>query len=87
MRRIAGWAALGLLLSPPVSRADVNGEARLLRFPASHGRQLAFTYGGNLYTVASEGGIARKLTSHDGFEMFARYSPDGSLDQTFGASG
>jgi tricorn protease len=49
----------------------------LLRFPATHGNQVVFTYAGNLYTVPTSGGIARKLTSHDGFEMFARFSPDG----------
>src|SRR5205807_3864751 len=52
-------------------------EARLLRFPAIHGGQVVFTYAGNLYTGPSAGGIARKLTGHDGFEMFARFAPDG----------
>ena len=52
-------------------------EARLLRFPAIYDNQLVFTYAGNLYTVSADGGIARKLTNHDGFEMFARFSPDG----------
>ncbi len=52
-------------------------EARLLRFPAIHDNRIAFTYAGDLYTVPSTGGIARKLTSHEGFEMFSRYSPDG----------
>ncbi len=52
-------------------------QARLLRFPAIHDKQIVFTYSGDLYTVASEGGIARRLTSHDGFEMFPRFSPDG----------
>ncbi len=52
-------------------------EARLLRFPAIHGNQLVFSYAGDLYTVASTGGVARKLTNHDGFNMFARFSPDG----------
>jgi tricorn protease len=52
-------------------------ETRLLRFPAIHGGQVVFTYAGNLYTVSAVGGIARKLTNHDGFEMFARFSPDG----------
>jgi tricorn protease len=52
-------------------------EARLLRFPAIHGNQVAFSYAGDLYTVAKTGGIARKLTSHEGYEMFARFSPDG----------
>ncbi|MCU0371305.1 MAG: PDZ domain-containing protein, partial [Bacteroidales bacterium] len=52
-------------------------EARLLRFPAIHGDQVVFTYSGDLYTVAKTGGMARKLTNHEGFEMFARFSPDG----------
>jgi len=52
-------------------------EARLLRFPAIHGDQIVFTYAGDLYTVASSGGVARRLTSHEGFEMFGRFSPDG----------
>lgn len=53
------------------------GEARLLRFPAIHGGQIVFGYAGDLYTVAATGGVARRLTSHDGYEMFPRFSPDG----------
>jgi tricorn protease len=52
-------------------------EARLLRFPAIYDNQLVFTYAGDLYTVSADGGIARKLTNHNGYEMFARFSPDG----------
>lgn len=52
-------------------------EARLLRFPAIYDNQIVFTYAGDLYTVSSEGGLARKLTNHNGYEMFARFSPDG----------
>ncbi len=52
-------------------------EARLMRFPAIHGDQVVFTYAGNLYTVDRTGGIARKLTSDIGYEMFPRFSPDG----------
>lgn len=52
-------------------------EARLLRFPAIHGNQIVFTYAGDLYNVASTGGVARKLTNDIGYEMFARFSPDG----------
>jgi tricorn protease len=53
-------------------------EARLLRFPAIHGNQLVFTYAGDLYTVDKAGGMARKLTNDEnGYEMFARFSPDG----------
>jgi tricorn protease len=52
-------------------------EARVLRFPSIHNDQIVFTYAGDLYTVSSVGGLARKLTSHNGFEVFARFSPDG----------
>lgn len=52
-------------------------DARLLRFPAVHGNQVSFTYAGDLYTVPTTGGVARRITSHPGYEMFARFSHDG----------
>ncbi|MCX6244007.1 MAG: PDZ domain-containing protein [Bacteroidetes bacterium] len=55
-------------------------EARLLRFPAVHGNQVVFTCAGDLYTVDKNGGVARKLTNDEnGYEMFARFSPDGKM--------
>ncbi len=53
--------------------------ARLLRFPTIHGEQVIFSYAGDLYTVAKTGGIARQLTNDDGYEMFAKFSPNGKL--------
>lgn len=53
-------------------------ESKLMRFPTMHGNQVVFTYAGDLYTVAKDGGVARKLTSDPGYEMFAKFSPDGS---------
>lgn len=52
-------------------------EARLLRFPATNGQQIVFTYAGDLYSVDVAGGQARKLTGDVGFEMFPKFSPDG----------
>jgi len=52
-------------------------EARLLRFPATNGREIVFTYAGDLYKVPITGGEAKRLTSHVGYEMFPRFSPDG----------
>ncbi|MBQ7691268.1 MAG: PD40 domain-containing protein [Muribaculaceae bacterium] len=52
-------------------------EGRLLRFPATNGQEVTFSYAGDLYTVSIHGGTARRLTSHNGYEAFARYSPDG----------
>lgn len=60
------------------SKAQEITEEKLFRFPTVHGNQVTFSYAGDLYTVAKAGGVARKLTSHAGYEMFARYSPDGS---------
>ncbi len=54
-------------------------EARLLRFPAVYGNQIVFSNAGDLFSVDSDGGIARKLTSHNGYEVFPRFSPDGSM--------
>src|SRR5271156_5278425 len=68
---------VSLLMVSTASAQPQSGEARLLRFPAIHGDQIVFTYAGDLYTVPAQGGIARRLTSHEGFEMFARFSPDG----------
>ena len=68
---------IALLILPLVVSVHADSEARLLRFPAIHGNQIVFTYAGDLYTVSAAGGVARKLTNHDGFEMFARFSPDG----------
>lgn len=66
------------LLSIPVL-ATAQDETRLLRFPAIYGNQVVFTYAGDLYTVSSDGGTARKLTTDSGVELFARFSPDGKL--------
>jgi tricorn protease len=74
MRRCLGLTALLLLLAGSAPAAE---EARLLRFPTVHDDSVVFTYAGNLYAVPAAGGTARRLTSHDGYEMFARFSPDG----------
>ena len=51
---------------------------RLLRFPTTNGRQIVFCYAGELYTVAKEGGMARRLTSGPGYTSFPRFSADGT---------
>ncbi len=52
-------------------------EARLMRFPNIRGDKVVFTYAGDLYIVNINGGVARRLTSDPGYEMFAKISPDG----------
>ena len=49
--------ALGLFVSVQAE------EARLLRFPATNGTDVVFTFAGDLYTAPLSGGEARRLTS------------------------
>ena len=65
-----------LLTAGAISMAQAD-EARLMRFPATNGQDVVFSYAGDLYTAPLAGGEAQRLTSHVGYEMFARYSPDG----------
>ena len=71
------FLTLLLLTTAFVAASAQNDEARLLRFPATNGTDVVFSYAGDLWTVPIQGGQARRLTSHIGYEMFARYSPDG----------
>ncbi|MBQ2499467.1 MAG: PD40 domain-containing protein, partial [Bacteroidales bacterium] len=67
-----------MLLALGTMSLQAQNEAKMLRFPAIHGNQVVFSYAGDLYTVDVNGGVARQLTNDpDGFEIFARFSPDG----------
>lgn len=72
-KKLIALCALGVGLS-----IQASTDARLMRFPATNGRDVVFSYAGDLYTVPISGGEARRLTSHVGYEMFPRFSPDGS---------
>ena len=48
-----------------------------MRFPTLHGGQIVFEAHGNLWEVAREGGIARRLTANAGMDWMPRFSPDG----------
>ncbi len=54
-----------------------NDQARLLRYPDISATQIAFVHGGDIYIVAREGGTAQRLTSHEGQELYPKFSPDG----------
>jgi len=50
-----------------------------LRYPqvSPDGKQIVFTYKGDIYKVPVEGGVAQRLTTHPGYESFPIWSPDG----------
>ncbi len=68
------FVLLGLLL--PIATMAYD-DARLMRFPDINGKQIVFVYAGDIWTVSSDGGDARQLTSHAGLELFPKLSPDG----------
>lgn len=68
---------LSICLSGIVCLSMQAEEARLLRFPNINADKITFSYAGDIYSVDATGGTARRLTSHKGYEMFPRISPDG----------
>ncbi len=69
------------LISPfvSVSAQPVDQpHAGMLRYPDVSATHIVFAYANDLWTVPREGGVATPLSSPDGAEAFARFSPDGS---------
>jgi Tol biopolymer transport system component/C-terminal processing protease CtpA/Prc len=73
---LAVLATLAALTATPLAAQD---EVAWLRYPAisPDGRTLAFTYRGDLYTVAATGGTATQLTQHQAQDMMPVWTPDG----------
>ena len=53
-------------------------DARLLRFPDINKDLVTFVYAGDIWSVNSNGDEAKRLTSHEGLELFPKISPDGN---------
>ncbi len=68
--------ALSALLRSATPAAALE-ECRLLRQPDIQGDKIVFVYAGDLWGVARAGGVAQRLTSHEGNERFPKFSPDG----------
>lgn len=71
-------AAALLLAAAPGAAEDADG-ARLLRFPDVHRDFVVFVHGGDVWRAPVAGGVARRLTSHPGQELFPKISRDGRL--------
>jgi len=66
-------AILGTIATSSVFAA----EQGFLRFPDVANGQVVFTSEGDLWIAPLDGGIARRLTVHDGEERYAKFSADG----------
>ena len=69
--------------SVQVGMAEENRP--LLRFPDVHGDTVVFVYGEDIWKASTQGGVAQRLTIHDGQERFPKFSPDGRLIAFSGA--
>ncbi len=58
---------------------QANSQGPLLRFPDIHEDLIVFVHGEDIWSVPAEGGVANRLTIHDGEERYPRFSPDGNL--------
>jgi tricorn protease len=67
-----------LLLSQHQVKSATNNRP-LMRFPDIHGNTIVFVHGADIWKVSANGGIAIRLTVHDGVESFPKFSPDGKL--------
>ncbi len=68
-----------LLITVYCSLIPAQAQGPIMRFPDIHDGQIVFVHGGDIWSVAEEGGVATRLTVNDGGEVLPKFSPDGSL--------
>ena len=77
MRFTRAFIAIALLGFTSVCFGQPMPEGRLMRFPDIYKNKVVFSYAGDLWLVPSSGGVARRITSSPGLELFPKFSPDG----------
>ncbi len=71
------WIALCIVGSACLALGQEMQEGRLMRFPDVHKDKIVFFYGGDLWLGSSSGGVAHRITTNSGRELFPKFSPDG----------
>ena len=72
-------SAIAFLFISNLSANPPENKRPLMRFPDIHGNTVVFVHGADIWKVSAEGGVATRLTVHDGEESFPKFSPDGKL--------
>ncbi|HXQ81158.1 MAG TPA: PDZ domain-containing protein [Opitutaceae bacterium] len=67
-----------LLLAAAIPVSAESGPPLLLQEPSLSGTQIAFSYGGDIWTVDRSGGEAHRLVAPGGDHRMPIFSPDGS---------
>src|SRR3984893_3047296 len=68
---------LALFACSALTFGQETQEGRLMRFPDVYKDKVVFFYGGDLWLASTSGGVARRITSSEGRELFPQFSPDG----------
>jgi len=76
--RVALWTAVMVVMAN-VTAVMADEQHPLMRFPDVHGNTVVFVHGEDIWSAPTTGGVAQRLTIHDGEERFPKFSPDGSL--------
>lgn len=83
MKRFLSLAAILLYLAAAMAMGQPAKskvpDALMLRFPDVSADKIVFVYAGDLWIVPKEGGLARRLSSPQGQEIFPKFSPDGQM--------
>ncbi len=89
------YASIALLVALTLVSASVSHSQNstitadkqngYFRYPAIHGNTIVFTAEGDLWKVSADGGIAQRLTSDYGRELYASIFPDGSTIASTGS--
>ena len=77
MMRPKWWLALMLSVCASFAFSQETQEGRLMRFPDIYKDKIVFCYGGDLWLASTSGGVASRITSNAGRELFPKFSPDG----------
>lgn len=77
LRRVVCVLIAALAIAAVAHEQEMK-EGRLLRFPDVYKDKIVFSYAGDLWLVPTSGGIARRITTNPGLEIFPKFSPDGT---------
>ncbi len=77
MKKLLGLVSLAALAVAIGSAADAASPPRLLQHPSLSQTQIAFDYGGEIWTVPRDGGQAQVLAAGQGRNSRPIFSPDG----------
>ena len=71
--RVGALLAFGAL----AASAPVSAGPAYFRYPDLNGDRIVVAAEGDLWLASSGGGVAKRITTHDGVEYFPKFSPDG----------